>query len=186
MIRAGVGFSSATNPRTAASEATGAALAMAGLSTATGALCFATPAYGAAYPMILRAVATEARTREVVGCSGAGVISGEHEVESGHGLAVLVFGGEEIHATRFFVPTLRGRAAWAHDFNPDRSVAATFQALPGASFVVNGATAAHDAALTTASAEMKWLNGISLAATFEGEFSPLTRSYAGKGVVAYA
>ena len=111
MIRAGVGFSSATNPRTAASEATGAALAMAGLSTATGALCFATPAYGAAYPMILRAVATEARTREVVGCSGAGVISGEHEVESGHGLAVLAFGGEEIHATRFFVPTLRGRAA---------------------------------------------------------------------------
>ena len=27
--------------------------------------------------------------------------------------------------------TLRGRAAWAHDFNPDRAVAATFQSLPG-------------------------------------------------------
>ena len=25
--------------------------------------------------------------------------------------------------------TLRGRVAWAHDFNPDRTVAATFQAL---------------------------------------------------------
>ena len=35
--------------------------------------------------------------------------------------------------------TLRGRAAWAHDFNPDRAVAATFQALPGAGFTVNGA-----------------------------------------------
>src|SRR5206468_2989805 len=34
--------------------------------------------------------------------------------------------------------TLRGRAAWAHDFNNDRTVAATFQTLPGASFVVNG------------------------------------------------
>ena len=30
--------------------------------------------------------------------------------------------------------TLRGRAAWAHDFNPDRNIAATFQTLPGASF----------------------------------------------------
>ncbi|HWN58736.1 MAG TPA: FIST N-terminal domain-containing protein, partial [Methylomirabilota bacterium] len=111
MIRAGVGFSSAPNPRNAASEATAAALAQAGLHSATGALCFVTPAYGAAYPMILRTVASEANTRDVVGCSGMGVIAGEKEVESGNALAVLVFGGDEIHATRFFVPTLRGRAA---------------------------------------------------------------------------
>jgi uncharacterized protein with beta-barrel porin domain len=82
--------------------------------------------------------------------------------------------------------TLRGRLGWAHDFNPDRSIAATFQALPGASFVVNGAAQASDSALTTASAEMKWLNGWSAAATFEGEFSDVTRSYAGKGVMRYA
>jgi autotransporter-associated beta strand protein len=81
--------------------------------------------------------------------------------------------------------TLRGRAAWAHDFNPDRNIGATFQALPGASFVVNGAAQAHDSALTTASAELKWQNGWSAAATFEGEFSNVTRSYAGKGVVRY-
>jgi hypothetical protein len=30
------------------------------------------------------------------------------------------------------------------------------------------------------------LNGFSVAATFEGEFSDVTRSYAGKGVVRYA
>jgi Autotransporter beta-domain len=59
--------------------------------------------------------------------------------------------------------TLRGHFAWAHDFDPDRSIAATFQALPGASFVVNGAAQAHEAALTTASAEMKWLNDWSAA-----------------------
>jgi uncharacterized protein with beta-barrel porin domain len=81
--------------------------------------------------------------------------------------------------------TLRGRFAWAHDFDPDRSIAATFQALPGASFVVNGAAQAKDSALTTASAEIKWINGWSAAATFEGEFSNVTRSYAGKGVVRY-
>ncbi|MCA6120409.1 autotransporter domain-containing protein [Bradyrhizobium sp. WSM 1704] len=82
--------------------------------------------------------------------------------------------------------TLRGRAAWAHDFNPDRNIAATFQALPGASFVVNGAAQASDSALVTGAAEMKWLNGWAAAATFEGEFSNVTRSYAGKGVVRYA
>ena len=83
------------------------------------------------------------------------------------------------------VLTLRGRAAWAHDFDPDRSVAATFQALPGASFVVNGAAQASDSVLTTASVDMKWLNGWSASATFEGEFSDVTTSYAGKGVVRY-
>ncbi|CAN7528684.1 autotransporter domain-containing protein [Bradyrhizobium sp. LjRoot220] len=82
--------------------------------------------------------------------------------------------------------TLRGRAAWAHDYNPDRSIGATFQTLPGASFVVNGARQAADAALVTGSAEMKWLNGWSIAGTFEGEFSNVTESYAGKGVVRYA
>jgi autotransporter-associated beta strand protein len=82
--------------------------------------------------------------------------------------------------------TLRGRFAWAHDFNTDRNITAVFQALPGASFVVGGAAQAHDSALTTVSAEMKWLNGWSAAATFEGEFSGISRSYAGKGVVRYA
>jgi len=83
------------------------------------------------------------------------------------------------------VLTLRSRFAWAHDYDPDRSVAATFQALPGASFVVNGAAQASESALTTASVEMKWLNGWSAVATFEGEFSSVTASYAGKGVLRY-
>jgi uncharacterized protein with beta-barrel porin domain len=89
-------------------------------------------------------------------------------------------------ATQNGIFTLRGRLAWAHDFDPDRSIAATFQSLPGASFVVNGAAQAPNSALTTASAEWKWLNGWSTAATFEGEFSNVTSSYAGKGVLRYA
>ncbi|QOZ42123.1 hypothetical protein XH89_00570 [Bradyrhizobium sp. CCBAU 53340] len=82
--------------------------------------------------------------------------------------------------------TLRGRLAWAHDFNSDRSIGATFQSLPAASFVVGGAAQASDSALTTASAEMKWSSGWSAAASFEGEFSNLTRSYAGKAAIRYA
>jgi autotransporter-associated beta strand protein len=93
---------------------------------------------------------------------------------------------DKSYAMQNAVLTLRGRAAWAHDFNPDRTIGATFQALPGASFVVSGARQASDSALTTASAEMKWPNSWSAAATFEGEFSNVTRSYAGKGVIRYA
>lgn len=119
---------------------------------------------------------------------------------SGANTFALAYAGKTVTATRTelglrsdksfalnnAILTLRGRAAWAHDFNTDRSAAATFQALPGASFVVNGAALAPNAALTTASAEMKWMNGLSVAATFEGEFSDMTRSYSGKGVVRYA
>jgi T5SS/PEP-CTERM-associated repeat protein/autotransporter-associated beta strand protein len=93
---------------------------------------------------------------------------------------------DKSYAVQDGIFTLRGRFAWAHDYNPNRNIAATFQTLPGASFVVNGAAQAPDSALTTASAEMKWTNGWSAAATFEGEFSEVTRSYAGKGVVRYA
>lgn len=89
------------------------------------------------------------------------------------------------YALETAVLTLRSRAAWAHDFNPDRAISATFQTLPGASFVVNGAAPARDAALLTGAAELKWLNGFSLSGTFDGEFSNVTRSYAGKGIARY-
>src|SRR6202023_213641 len=55
-------------------------------------------------------------------------------------------------ATPGAILTLRGRFAWAHDFDPDRSIAATFQTLPGAFFIVNGAAQARESMLTTASA----------------------------------
>jgi uncharacterized protein with beta-barrel porin domain len=48
--------------------------------------------------------------------------------------------------------------------------------------VVTGAAQARDAALVSASADVKWANGVSLA----GEFSGQTRGYAGKGVVRYS
>ncbi len=93
---------------------------------------------------------------------------------------------DKSYAMNDAILTLRSSLAWAHSYDTDRNIAATFQALPGASFVVNGAAPASDAALTTASGEIKYFNGISLAATFEGEFSEVTRSYAGKGVVRYS
>jgi uncharacterized protein with beta-barrel porin domain len=81
--------------------------------------------------------------------------------------------------------SLRGRLAWAHDSNTDRAVTPTFQTLPGATFTINGAQPSPDSALATAGAEMTWRNGFSLAATFEGEFSDTTQSYAGRGTMRY-
>ena len=94
--------------------------------------------------------------------------------------------GDKSFAVEGGVLTLRSRLAWAHDFDPDRAVTAIFQALPGASFVVNGARPDANSALVSAGAERKWLNGFSLAATFEGEFSGNVTSYAGKGVAKYS
>jgi autotransporter-associated beta strand protein len=93
--------------------------------------------------------------------------------------------GDTSFAMQDAIVTLRGRAAWAHNFNTDRSVTAIFQSLPASAFVVNGAAQAENSALVTASAETRWRNGFSVAASFEGEFSNVTESYAGKGIVRY-
>jgi small ligand-binding sensory domain FIST len=110
MLRAGTGISVSHNPRTAAIEACAAAMTQAGLAQASGAIFFATSAHGGAFPLILRTIGEQTKTRDVVGCSSIGVISSESEVESGPALSVLVFGGDEISAKRVFVPSLRGRA----------------------------------------------------------------------------
>jgi autotransporter-associated beta strand protein/T5SS/PEP-CTERM-associated repeat protein len=82
--------------------------------------------------------------------------------------------------------TLRGRVAWAHDRLSDPSLAPVFQALPGASFVVNGATPAKNSALTSAGAELRLANGVALLAKFDGEFASHSSTYAGTGTIRYA
>ena len=109
MLRAGVGFSVQSNPRTAATEATQAALKQAGLRIADAALCFAGTALGGAFPLLVRTVAENAGTSEVAGCSSIGVIATGREVETGPSVAVLVFGGGSFQAHRLFVPQLRNR-----------------------------------------------------------------------------
>lgn len=81
--------------------------------------------------------------------------------------------------------TVDGRLAWAHDFDPDRWAAASFLALPASGFTVNGAAQGRDAALTSLGADFNWLNGWSARAVFEGAFSDVSRSYAGKGLLRY-
>ncbi|MCK1722008.1 autotransporter domain-containing protein [Bradyrhizobium sp. 141] len=84
------------------------------------------------------------------------------------------------------VLTLRGRAAWAHDWVSDPTLNAAFQALPAASFIVNGATPAKDAALASAGAELKFSNGVALSAKFDGEFAARSTTYSGTASLRYA
>jgi outer membrane autotransporter protein len=84
------------------------------------------------------------------------------------------------------VLTLRARLAWAHDWVSDPTLAAVFQTLLGASFIVNGATPAKDSALASAGTELRLANGVSLLGKFDGQFARGSSSYGGTGTIRYA
>jgi autotransporter-associated beta strand protein len=81
--------------------------------------------------------------------------------------------------------TLRARVAWAHDWVSDPTLVALFQTLPGASFIVNGATPAKNSALVSQGAELRLANGVVLLAKFDGEFASHSSTYGGTGTVRY-
>ena len=83
------------------------------------------------------------------------------------------------------VLALRGRVAWAHDWVSDPTLAPLFQALPGASFIVNGAIPAQNSALASAGGELRFANGITLLAKFDGEFASHSSTYGGTGTFRY-
>ena len=60
-----------------------------------------------------------------------------------------------------------------------------FQALPGASFVVNGATLPKNSALISVGAELRLADGVTLLAKFDGEFASHSSTYAGTGTLRY-
>ncbi len=80
----------------------------------------------------------------------------------------------------------RGRLAWAHDWVANPALSAAFQALPGTSFVVNGAPAPANSALTSVSGELKIKPNWSLRAKFDGELAPGSQTYTGTGTVRYS
>ena len=109
MLRVGVGLSTERDSGRAAASAAGAALRCGGFPDARFALVFATTCHGPGFTRVTRAVSETCGTRDVVGCSAAGVLAAEDEVEGGHGVAVLAVGGE-LTARRFFVPLSHGGA----------------------------------------------------------------------------
>ena len=66
------------------------------------------------------------------------------------------------------VLALRGRVAWAHDWVSDPALTPLFQALPGASFIVNRAVLPQNSALASA-------GGASFASQTGSRYSPIQR-----------
>jgi autotransporter-associated beta strand protein len=83
------------------------------------------------------------------------------------------------------VLALRARLAWAHDWVSDPTLGAVFQALPGASFIVNGAAPAKNSALASAGTELRLANGVTLIGKFDGEFASHSTTYGGTGTMRY-
>ena len=70
-------------------------------------------------------------------------------------------------------------AAWGHYLYADNDVNAEFLALPGSSFVIEGAQQATDAVLITAGAEITFDSGLAFAGSVNGEFAENFQSYGG-------
>src|SRR5687768_1372814 len=96
MLQVGVGLSSDPFTERAAAEAAGRAMSQAGISKADLALVFFTVGHLSAHKKISDALAHVTKTDRIVGCSGAGVLTGEGEIERSPGIAVLVLSSDRI------------------------------------------------------------------------------------------
>jgi uncharacterized protein with beta-barrel porin domain len=84
---------------------------------------------------------------------------------------VKVGGGQSLQAW--------ARAAWVHEFEPERSVRPEFQAAPGYTFVIQGAAAAEDAVAVDAGLKMNLGANTSMFTTFDGKFGDDIQTYGG-------
>ena len=95
--------------------------------------------------------------------------------------------GAQIDTTRVFGNGIRvvpfARIAWEHEFNTDRTIDASFLALPGSGFTVAGTPAVSDAARITAGAKLDITNAVAIYGSFDGAFSGNGALYGGKGGV---
>jgi small ligand-binding sensory domain FIST len=109
MLRAGVGQSSNPTTERAAEEAARAAMDRAGVAAADLVLVFFTVEHLPSWQKLVAALRRIARTDEIVGSSGAGVLAIDGEIEGGAGVAVLVLASDEARARSFVCHPLRGR-----------------------------------------------------------------------------
>ncbi len=77
------------------------------------------------------------------------------------------------------------RLSWEHEFKADRSITASFLALPGASFTVYGPAAAQDVARLNTGFKFDVTQNIVVFGAFDGEFSGRGDVYTGTGGVKF-
>lgn len=109
MIWSGSGLSSRSSTLQAAEEAARSAMSRAGLQRAGLVFCFATTEHAAKYPEMLSVIRKVTGCGNLVGCSGAGVLATDGEIENEPGIAVLVMAGDKATAAPFLVGNLHAR-----------------------------------------------------------------------------
>lgn len=108
MIRAGVGQSQERTTRRAVEEASAQALSKAGIARADFAMVFFTADHAAQSSELVNGLSHAVGTDCVVGSSGAGVLTGEGEIEDGPGVVVCVVASDTLIARPFIFEPLRG------------------------------------------------------------------------------
>ena len=108
MIRAGVGYSQKQATELAVEEAAGQALGQAGIARADLAMIFFTADHAAHSRELATTLIRSVGTDCVMGASGAGVLTGDGEIEGGSGIAVLAWSAPEIVARPFIFEPLKG------------------------------------------------------------------------------
>lgn len=108
MIRAGVGRSERRDTAAAVREAGEQALARAGIDRASLALIFFTADHAARAQDLASGLIETVSTDAVFGCSGAGILTGDGEIEGRSGIAVLTISGDDILGRPFIFQPLRG------------------------------------------------------------------------------
>src|ERR1044071_2782481 len=101
MIRAGVGQSQERVTQRAVEDAVAQALSRAEISRADFAMMFFTADHAAHSSELVTGLTQAAGTDCVVGSSGAGVLTGESEIESGPGVVVCVLASDALIARPF-------------------------------------------------------------------------------------
>jgi outer membrane autotransporter protein len=81
---------------------------------------------------------------------------------------------------------LHALTAWAYDGKNDPWLKPEFQALPGASFTVNGAAPGKNLGISSIGAQLYMTPEFSIAAKINGEFSQRSKTYSGTITLGYA
>src|SRR5947199_387493 len=108
MIRAGVGQSQEATTRRAVEEAAVQALSKAGIARADFAMVFFTADHAAPPSDLVSGLSHGVGTDCVVGSSGAGVLTGEGEIEGAPGVVVCALASDTLIARPFIFEPLRG------------------------------------------------------------------------------
>ena len=80
---------------------------------------------------------------------------------------------------------VEARAAWVHEFRPDRGLRASFVSLPGGAFTASGVAASEDLARLSSTVTFARASGLSLFARAGADLASNQRSYSGQGGVKF-